>query len=153
MRGNDSGELPGGLTFFAIPAAHEELDTDETGAHLYLGYLMHFDGMNVYHMGDSRPYPGWENYVRRAAKMLNFDVDGEPTIDVAMLCINGNDNLSHDEAVDFAVEMDVGLAIPMHYGMDPGNTVDPQIFVDEIEARGVDLEYMVPNPGELVILG
>ena len=33
MRGNDSGQLNHGLSFFAIPAAHEELDKDISNAH------------------------------------------------------------------------------------------------------------------------
>jgi hypothetical protein len=34
--------------------------------------------------------------------------------------------------------------------MDPGNTVDPQLFVDEMEARAPDLTHVVANPGELL---
>jgi hypothetical protein len=36
--------------------------------------------------------------------------------------------------------------------MDPGNTVDPQIFVDEVEARGDKLSYLITEPGELFII-
>lgn len=152
MHGNDSGQLNGGLTFFAIPSAHEELDADDRGAHMYLGYMIRCDGTTVYHMGDSRPYPGWTGNLARAARMLDVEDDGGCAIDVAFLCINGNDNLSHEEAVDLATVMDIGLTIPMHYGMDPGNTVDPQLFVDEIERRDVDIPYLITQPGELIIL-
>ena len=150
MRGNDSGQLNHGLSFFAIPAAHEELDTDISNAHLYLGYVLSCDGITVFHMGDSRPYAGWVGNIQRAAKMLNFNGGGDPTVDLAFLCINGNDNLSHTEAVDLALAIDAGVVIPMHYGMDPGNTVDPQLFVDEMEARAPDLTHVVANPGELL---
>ncbi|PXY70691.1 MAG: hypothetical protein CXX83_02835 [Methanobacteriota archaeon] len=150
MRGNDSGQLNHGLSFFAIPAAHEELDKDISNAHLYLGYLLRCDGITVFHMGDSRPYPGWVGNIQRAAKMLNFNGGGDSTVDLAFLCINGNDNLSHTEAVDLALSIDAAVVIPMHYGMDPGNTVDPQLFVDEMEARAPDITHVVANPGELL---
>ena len=152
MHGNDSGQLNGGLSFFAIPSAHEELDGDDRGAHLYLGYLIRCDGTTLFHMGDSRPYPGWEENINRAARLLCVEGDGEAPIDIALLCINGNDNLRHDEAIDLAENLGIGLTIPMHYGMDPGNTVDPQIFVDEVEARGDKLSYLITEPGELFII-
>tara|TARA_B100001750_G_scaffold239475_1_gene247600 strand:- start:241 stop:1119 length:879 start_codon:yes stop_codon:yes gene_type:complete len=152
MRGNDSGQLSGGVSFFAIPSAHEELDFDDRGAHLYLGYLIRCDGTTIFHMGDSRPYPGWEENIEKAARLLNVEGNGDSSIDVAFLCINGNDNLGHDEAVDLAEKMDFGLSIPMHYGMDPGNTVDPQIFVDEVEARGDEIPHLIPIPGEFFLL-
>ena len=153
MHGNDSGQLNKGLSFFAIPAAHEELDADDRNAHMYLGFLIHCDDTTVFHMGDSRPYPGWVSNIQRAARLLNVGGTGEAPIDIAMMCINGNDNLGHDEACDLAEVLDVGLAIPMHYGMDPGNTVDPQIFVDEVESRGDKIPYMIATPGEIVIMG
>jgi L-ascorbate 6-phosphate lactonase len=152
MHGNDSGQLSKGLSFFSIPAAHEELDVDDRGAHTYLGFLIRCDGTTVFHMGDSRPYPNWVSNIQRAARLLCVEGTGEAPIDIAMLCINGNDNLRHDEACDLAEILDVGLAIPMHYGMDPGNTVDPQIFVDEVESRGDKIPYMIATPGEIVIM-
>ena len=153
MHGNDSGQLSKGLSFFAVPAAHEELDADDRNAHMYLGFLIRCDGTTVFHMGDSRPYPGWVSNIQRAARLLCVEGAGEAPIDIAMLCINGNDNLRHDEACDLAEVLDAGLTIPMHYGMDPGNTVDPQIFVDEVEARGDKIPYMIATPGEIVIMG
>jgi len=152
MHGNDSGQLSKGLSFFSIPAAHEEIDVDDRGAHTYLGFLIRCDGTTVFHMGDSRPYPNWVSNIQRAARLLCVEGAGEAPIDIAMLCINGNDNLRHDEACDLAEILDVGLAIPMHYGMDPGNTVDPQIFVDEVESRGDKIPYMIATPGEIVIM-
>ena len=40
----------------------------------------------------------------------------------------------------------------MHYGMDPGNTVDPQIFVDEILARAPEQTYVVPEVGARILI-
>ena len=56
-------------------------------------------------------------------------------LDVALLCINGNDNLNHVQAVDLIEKIEPNATIPMHYGMDPGNTVEPQIYIDELGKR------------------
>jgi L-ascorbate metabolism protein UlaG (beta-lactamase superfamily) len=58
--------------------------------------------------------------------------------------------LRHDEAVDLALVLKPRLIIPMHYGMDPGNTVDPEIFVNEIERRAPEQSYVIPKVGERI---
>lgn len=140
MKGADSVEVDA-MRIHAIPAAHEELDVNEDGA-WYLGYTVSHGGRTVLHMGDSRPYPGWHEAFRSA----------EPHYDLVFACINGNDNLRHDEAVDLALALNPDLIVPMHYGMDPGNTVDPVIFVDEIEARAPDQAYVVPEVGARILI-
>ena len=72
--------------------------------------------------------------------------------DLVFACINGNDNLRHDEAVDLAMVLEPELIVPMHYGMDPGNTVDPQIFVDEISNRFPTQSYVVPEVGGRILI-
>ena len=136
MKGLDSTTVDG-ISIHAIPAAHEELDINEDGA-WYLGYAISNGHSTVLHMGDSRPYPGWHD------AFLNAAPNG---YDLVFACINGNDNLRHDEAVDLALVLNPKMIVPMHYGMDPGNTVDPDIFVQEIEQRAPDQRYVVPKVG------
>ena len=93
MMGSDSTHVQG-IDIHAIPAAHEELDITEDGA-WYLGYAIEFNGSSVLHMGDSRPYPGWHLAFQNAIQ--NYDL--------VFACINGNDNLRHDEAVDLALAL------------------------------------------------
>ncbi|MDP7001725.1 MAG: MBL fold metallo-hydrolase [Candidatus Poseidoniaceae archaeon] len=131
----------GGLTFKAIPAAHMELDFDEEGDSWYVGYVIECDGVTIYHMGDGQPWPGWHTSIEKAATALG---DG---LDIALLCINGNDNLSHIQAVDLIEKIEPKAAIPMHYGMDPHNTVSPQIYVDELSARLPEYPCMVAEHG------
>jgi len=138
MKGSDSVDI-GDIKVHAIPAAHEDLDITEDGA-WYLGYTISFGSKTVLHMGDSRPYPGWHESFKKASP------NG---FDLVFACINGNDNLRHDEAVDLALALNPTLIVPMHYGMDPGNTVDPQIFVDDIELRAPNQSYHVPTVGEI----
>ena len=138
MMGSDSTHVQG-IDIHAIPAAHEELDITEDGA-WYLGYAIEFNGSSVLHMGDSRPYPGWHQAFQNAVQ--NYDL--------VFACINGNDNLRHDEAVDLALALEPKLIVPMHYGMDPGNTVDPQIFADEITQRAPEQPFVIPKVGDLI---
>ena len=131
----------GGLRFKAIPAAHMELDFDEDGNSWYVGYVIECDGICIYHMGDGQPWPGWHTAIDQASKTLS---DG---LDIALLCINGNDNLSHIQAVDVIEKVMPKAAIPMHYGMDPNNTVDPQIFVEELKHRLPNYPCHIPVHG------
>ena len=140
MKGSDSIAVDG-IEIHAIPAAHEELDINEDGA-WYLGYVLNYNDSVVLHMGDSRPYPGWHSAFKNVSKHY----------DLVFACINGNDNLRHDEAVDLAMELEPELIVPMHYGMDPGNTVDPQIFVDEISDRFPTQSYVVPEVGGRILI-
>ena len=140
MMGSDSITVDG-IEIHAIPAAHEELDINEDGA-WYLGYVLNYNDSVVLHMGDSRPYPGWHSAFKNASKHY----------DLVFACINGNDNLRHDEAVDLAMVLEPELIVPMHYGMDPGNTVDPQIFVDEISDRFPTQSYVVPEVGGRILI-
>ena len=140
MKGSDSITVDG-IEIHAIPAAHEELDINEDGA-WYLGYVLNYNDSVVLHMGDSRPYPGWHSAFKNASEHY----------DLVFACINGNDNLRHDEAVDLAMVLEPELIVPMHYGMDPGNTVDPQIFVDEISDRFPTQSYVVPEVGGRILI-
>ena len=134
-------ETVGQITFKAIPAAHMELDFNEDGDSWYVGYMIECDDVTLYHMGDGQPWPGWHTSIEKASK----DLGGK--LDVALLCINGNDNLSHVQAVDVIEKVKPIATIPMHYGMDPHNTVDPQIYADELRARLPEYPCTIANHG------
>ena len=136
----------GPLQVWCIPAAHEELDFDETGASWYLGYVLHSSGVSLFHMGDGQPWPGWHSAIKKAVARISSSDE----LDIALLCINGNDNLSHQQAVDLIEKVRPKAAIPMHYGMDPGNTVEPEIFVEEIEQRAPSQSFIVAKVGEKI---
>lgn len=112
-----------GFTIHALPAAHEQLETDEAGNHLYLGYVMEFEEATVYHSGDTVPYSGLQKH------LAPFHID------LGLLPVNGRDeyrrskgvpgNMSVDEAVRLASEVGIPHFIGQHYGMFDFNTVDP----------------------------
>lgn len=137
----------GAFTLHAVPAAHNELETDEKGRHKYLGFIAEFDAGGrscfVYHSGDTLRYEGM-------AEILN-----QWPIDLALLPINGNKperrvagNLSGDEAAQLAKDINAGLVLPCHYDLFAFNTASPDLFVETCKSLGQP--YRVPKLGERV---
>jgi L-ascorbate metabolism protein UlaG (beta-lactamase superfamily) len=126
----EAGDLhaQNGFLVRAIPSAHESLDVDDDGRHLYFGYVIEVDGLRLYHSGDTILYddlPGWL---------------GRDSFDVLFLPINGRDprrgvpgNMTAGEAVDLAIEVRPRFVLPHHYDMFTFNTVPVAEF--EAEAR------------------
>jgi L-ascorbate 6-phosphate lactonase len=126
--GLDSGQKAerAGFQVRAIPSAHEGLDTDEQGRHLFLGYIIESEGMRLYHSGDSLAYAG-------LAEQL-----GPDRFDVLFLPINGRDpargvpgNMTAGEAVDLAAQVGPRFVVPHHYDMFTFNTVPVDVFANE----------------------
>jgi L-ascorbate metabolism protein UlaG (beta-lactamase superfamily) len=121
-----------GIRIHVIPSAHNDLEKDASGRHLYVGYVFEFGGFHLYHSGDTLLYPGMEDILRP------FKVD------IALLPINGNSperrvagNLDAVEAVRLSKSIGVKLTIPCHYDMFTFNTADVGEFVREAEREGV----------------
>lgn len=130
-----------GFRITAIPAAHEELDTDEQGRNLYLGYVVEMGPWCVYHSGDTLWYEGMEEWLKP------FQVD------VALLPINGRDparrvagNLSAQQAAELGKATGTRYVIPCHYDMFEFNTADPAAFIRAAESMGQG--YQVLRNGE-----
>ncbi|MCD1636406.1 MBL fold metallo-hydrolase [Martelella mediterranea] len=121
----DAGEvfepLPG-LELTVFPAAHEALERDEAGRHVFLGYGIASGRLRIYHSGDSIPFEGLD------AALAAFAPD------IALLPVNGRDarrlaagipgNFHLDEAV--ALARHTPYLVPHHFGMFAFNTLDPQ---------------------------
>ena len=110
----------------AIPAAHEELSTDDQGRHHYVGYIAKAGPWTIYHSGDTIPYEGME-------KILS-----QWQINVALLPINGRrperrvaGNLWGHEAARLAKSANAATVIPCHYEMFDFNTETPDEFERE----------------------
>lgn len=67
------------LKVTALPAAHETLERDALGRHVFLGYAIEAPGMCLYHSGDCVPYDG---LARRLADLA---------ADIALMPVNGRD--------------------------------------------------------------
>ena len=135
----------GGMEFFGITAAHEEIERDEEGRSLFLGFVVRIGPWTVYHSGDTIMHDGLVKQLSR------FDID------VAFLPINGRipdsgimGNLNGAEAAQLANDIGAKLVIPCHYGMFEHNTATTDLFVKTCEAIGQ--EYEVPQHGERVTM-
>lgn len=75
-------------------------------------------------------------------------------VDVLCVCINGRGgNMTHEEAAQLAGELGAKLVIPMHYGVMPHNTIDPQLFLDALAAQHVASKPRVLQIGESLLVG
>ena len=128
-----------------IAVAHEQLDADDQGRALHLGYLVAVGPFTLFHSGDAIPYDGMESRL--------LELAGGRRIDVALLPINGRlperrvpGNFWGDEAVRFALAIGARLVVPMHYEMFAFNTETPELF--ESTARALGQPYRVLRCGE-----
>lgn len=123
-----------GVRVTAIKAKHESFDEHPELGFPFLGYVIEVGGVVIYHAGDTIMYDG-----------LRHTLSQWPRIDVAFLPINGRDaerflrnclgNMTFQEAVELAGELNVGLVAPSHYDMFIGNQADPQDFVRFLAAK------------------
>jgi L-ascorbate metabolism protein UlaG (beta-lactamase superfamily) len=94
-----------------------------------IGLIIEVDNRRIYFSGDTEN----KNYL---AKSVNGMSGNE--IDIAFICINGKmGNMNIDNAVKVMAEVRPAVAIPMHYGLFAGNTVDPAPFIRKCDAVGV----------------
>ncbi|MHC4229752.1 MAG: MBL fold metallo-hydrolase [Planctomycetota bacterium] len=137
MKGDDELQLEG-VHVWAIPAKHEEFDEHRQKGYPYLSYVISIGGINIFHAGDTIRYHGQAERLRKHR------------IDLAFLPINGRDEFRHgldfagnfdcEEAVRFALDINAGLTIPMHYDMFTINTADINEF--RLITEKVNLRYL-----------
>jgi L-ascorbate metabolism protein UlaG (beta-lactamase superfamily) len=132
-----------GFRVRAIPSAHEGLDTDAAGHHLYLGFVIEAEGRRLYHSGDGLAYDG-------LAEQL-----GDGPFDVLFLPINGRDpargvpgNMSAAEAVDLSARIRPRFVVPHHYDMFTFNTVPVEAFATEAHRLPAGVEARILRCGE-----
>jgi L-ascorbate metabolism protein UlaG (beta-lactamase superfamily) len=130
------------VEIIAVPAAHEQLATNDDGENLYLGYLVRYRGWTVYHSGDTVVYDGMVENLRAVVP-----------IDLAILPINGKvGNMGGRDAARLAKDIGAKLVVPCHYEMFEFNTADPRDeFIPECERIGQP--YKVLRAGERLTLG
>jgi L-ascorbate metabolism protein UlaG (beta-lactamase superfamily) len=135
----------GAFTFRAVPAAHDQLETDAAGRHKYLSYVIQCGPWTVYHSGDTRWYDGLEQRLRGFR------------IDLGLLPINGwaperrvAGNLDISEAVSLGLNTGMALVVPHHFDMFAFNTANPTEFQAEAARRG--LRARVLHQGERLTL-
>jgi len=91
-----------------------------------IGIILEGGGRRIYHVGDSEYTP----------ELVAAVSDLRP--DLLLVPINGRaGNMDAAQAAQFVGDIRPQLAIPMHYGVIPNNTADPQDFVDACRYLGV----------------
>jgi L-ascorbate metabolism protein UlaG (beta-lactamase superfamily) len=148
---SDGEELAAaGVTVTAVRAKHEFFHEGPEGFP-FLGYVISGNGVCCYHSGDTLVYEGMVTTLRRWK------------LDAAFLPINGRDavryrsgcigNMTYQEAVDLAGELDVGLAIAAHWDMFVSNSEDPAKFLDYLAAKYPGVPGWAGRAGERVPFG
>ncbi|MEI6071734.1 MAG: MBL fold metallo-hydrolase [Verrucomicrobiae bacterium] len=134
-----------------VAAAHEEYETDIEGRHRFLGYLLHWDEITLFHAGDTVITP-------RLSETLS-----KHAIHVAFLPINGGDdarrklgivgNMNAAEAVALAVQQRFGLLVPTHYDLYPNNGAALAGFAASLETHPVAdrPKFKAFQPGERIV--
>ncbi|HYF96079.1 MAG TPA: MBL fold metallo-hydrolase [Symbiobacteriaceae bacterium] len=131
------------------PGAHEAFDLDPEHGHVFIGYVMEFDGATLWHSGDTVLFEGLADCVRPFRP------------DLAFLPINGRNyyklkgnirgNMNYVEAADIAVDLGVDIVFPSHWGQHACNTEHVGYFVDYITNRYRYQRFRILVPGERML--
>ncbi|MED6299941.1 MAG: MBL fold metallo-hydrolase, partial [Verrucomicrobiota bacterium] len=131
----------GNFTINGIAASHNEIERNEEGSPIYMGFIIHFGDWTIYHSGDTL----WHEHL--TASLINHSVD------VAIVPINGNDpsrrvagNLNGTEAAALSKAINAQIAIPHHFDMFEFNTASPDEFTEACEK--LDQPFCVLQNGQ-----
>jgi L-ascorbate 6-phosphate lactonase len=137
-----------GARVTALPSSHTELEHDPGRGYPYLGYVIEWNGVTVYHAGDTVVYDGL------IETLSAWDID------IAFVPINGRDyfrtergivgNADLRETAELTETLDIGLIVPTHYDLIEGNTVDPGHFVSHLYSLNPMRPQKLLRPGELL---
>ncbi len=125
--------LPG-VRVFGVGADHGDLAPDA------IGVVLDFDGIRVYHTGDTAYRP--ERF-RRAIEL---------SPDVLLPCINGRyGNMNAEEAARLAGDVSPQLVIATHFWMFVEHGGDPAAFLDYCGRYAPETKAVVMKPGETLV--
>ncbi len=142
--------LPGtGIRLTAIPAAHYDKEHDPQKGFRWFGYLIEWNGVTVYHAGDTIIYKDYVEMMRTL-----------PRADVAMLPVNGRDwyreadvgavgNLLPAEAARLARDLGWDVLILGHNDLFPNNAIPFGHHMDALEKIAPRQKFKILQPGEL----
>ena len=108
-----------GVTVEAVPAYNTNKQFHTKDKEL-IGYIVGIGGARIYHAGDTDRIP----------EMKDFK-----NIDVALLPVSGTYVMTAEEAVQAALDIKPGVAIPMHYGAIVGGRADAERFARDLQGK------------------
>lgn len=102
----------------AVPAYNTDKDFHPK-ANGWLGFIVETEGVRIYHAGDTDMIP----------EMKDLKVD------IALLPVSGTYVMTADQAVEAALAIQPGLAVPMHYGAIVGGEADADTFKNSLKGK------------------
>lgn len=121
----------------AIPSAHPAIERDEQGRCHFLGYVISWNGLKIYHSGDTLLHDGLVSALKPFG------------IDIALLPINGDrperrvaGNLDGPQAARLAHDIGARCVVPCHYDLFAFNTASPEDFRNECQRLGQPFRIM-----------
>lgn len=85
----------------------------------WVGYIFTVEGLRIYIAGDTDHIPEMR----------------ELTADIALLPVSGTYVMTAEEAVDAALDINPGIAVPMHFGSIVGSLDDAERFSSQLEGK------------------
>ncbi|MGJ3239202.1 MAG: MBL fold metallo-hydrolase [Anaerolineae bacterium] len=133
----------------AVPGAHYEVLHEVGKGYRWIGFLIEWNGVTLYHAGDTIIYP---DYI---AQLQAF-----PPIDLAIMPVNGRDyyretvanaigNLLPAEVAQLARDMDWDMLIPGHNDLYPNNAIPDSEIVSALSHYAPQQKYKLMKPAEL----
>jgi L-ascorbate metabolism protein UlaG (beta-lactamase superfamily) len=118
----------GSIQIHGVASAHPTVERDAAGRCLFLGYVVQWNGLTLYHSGDTLMHQALIPSLQRFK------------IDIALLPINGDKperrvagNLDGIQAAQLAKAVGARIVIPCHYDLFEFNTATPDPFMAECE--------------------
>jgi L-ascorbate metabolism protein UlaG (beta-lactamase superfamily) len=129
------------IEIHGIASAHNTIERDEAGHCRFLGYVIRWGPLTLYHSGDTLLHD------QLVPSLGRFEID------LALLPINGDKperrvagNLDGPQAAKLAHLIGARCVIPCHYDMFEFNTASPDEFIAECERLGQP--YVILRAGE-----
>jgi L-ascorbate metabolism protein UlaG (beta-lactamase superfamily) len=123
----------GNMKIEALPAYNVDKEF-HTKKDQWVGYLIKFDNIIIYHAGDSDKIPEMERLSGYGKHGNNF---------IALLPVSGKYVMDAEQAAEVASIIGVDLAIPMHYGSGVAGTIeDAKTFVEICKQEGIRAEIL-----------
>jgi L-ascorbate metabolism protein UlaG (beta-lactamase superfamily) len=126
-----------------VASAHESIETDENGDHRYLGFVINFGDLIIYHSGDGVPYEG-------LAELL-----AQHGPDIAFLPVNGRDefrrrngfpgNFTFDESIELCLSAGIPIIVAHHFGMFDFNTISQQDIDKKLKNIPGKVQCIIPK--------
>lgn len=139
MRIGDTQKFPG----FSVTATYG-YDTDEPPVQMHQGYVFDFNGLRIFHLGDT--HCNLDMYLDKMQALQGMRPD------VLIVPINrGHNNPGPETAKRIAEMVLPGMIIPCHYDCFKNNQIDPQEFLDILTPEMRNMTRIM-DPGDEMLV-